>query len=297
MFKHKGINFVILFFLVSAGNVYGENKQSLRIVTSFSILEDLTKTLGGERVDVVNLVARNADAHMYRPKPSDAVAIASADLIIFNGLAFEGWMDRLLANSGEKKTQLIASGGVDVISSDNEVDPHAWQSFKNIRIYVKNIAETLISSMPEYEKEFLVRKQKYLDQLELLERELSDELAKIPADKRIVVTSHDAFGYLGREFDIQFLAPHGVNLEVEASAADVAAVINLIRKQNVTALFVENINDTRLLNRISEETGVGIGGRLYSDALGETDSPANTYLNMMRYNIESLVSALSPSKK
>ena len=282
--------FLCLLFLV---NIASANESSIRVVTSFSILEDLVKELGGQYVNVVNLVDRNSDAHTYQPKPSDAVAISKADLVIFNGLGFEGWIPRLIKNSGYKNKQIIASKGVDAIKNGKETDPHAWQSFHNIRLYVQNISQMLIQLRPQYSEVLTKRQQKYLDSLNDLEINLKEQLVKIPVSKRIVVTSHDAFGYLGREFKIQFLAPLGLSLEVEASAEDVATIIDQIREQNVKALFVENINNPRLLELISAETNVAIGGRLYSDALSEVKGPAGTYLKMMRHNIESLITVLS----
>ena len=283
-----------LYFLCAIlflANAASANDSSLRVVTSFSILEDLVKELGGESVNVVNLVGRNSDAHMYQPKPSDAIAIANADLVIFNGLEFEGWIMRLIKNSGYKNKQLIASKGVVAVRNGDEIDPHAWQSFHNIRAYIQNITHTLISLRPDHANEFTLRQKKYLHALNKLEQRLVEKMSMIPPNKRVVVTSHDAFGYLGREFDIRFLTPLGLSLDVEASAEDVASVIDQIRKQNVKALCVENINNPRLLQRIAAETNIGIAGRLYSDALSEVGGPADTYLNMMEHNVESLISA------
>lgn len=279
----------------TAANTARADDSRLRVVTSFSILQDLVRTLGGEHVSVVNLVGENSDAHTYQPKPSDAIAIASADLVVFNGLAFEGWMARLIENSGYKNQQLIASLGVDAITRGEESDPHAWQSFHNIRVYIHNITRTLVALRPRHAEELAQRQRRYLNALNALERRLIERIAGIPVKQRIVVTSHDAFGYLGREFDIQFLAPLGLSIEVEASAADVSAIMDQIRKRRVKALFVENINDPRLLQRIAAETGVAIGGRLYSDALSEAHGPAGTYLDMMRHNVESLISAFNPA--
>ena len=284
------LTFLCLLFLA---NTVSANDSSIRVVTSFSILEDLVKELGGQYVSVVNLVGRNSDAHMYQPKPSDAVAIAKADLVVFNGLGFEGWIPRLIKNSGYKNRQIIASRGVDAIKNGKEIDPHAWQSFHNIRLYIQNISQMLIQLRPQHVEALTKRQQKYLDSVSNLEQRLKKQFASIPPNKRIVVTSHDAFGYLGREFKIQFLAPLGLSLEVEASAEDVAAIIDQIREQSVKALFVENINNPRLLELISAETNVAIGGRLYSDALSEVKGPAGTYLKMMRHNIESLITVLS----
>jgi zinc/manganese transport system substrate-binding protein len=279
--------------LVCLMNTVSASESSIRVVTSFSILEDLVNTLGGEHVVVANLVDRNQDAHTYQPKPSDAVAIAKADLVVFNGLAFEGWITRLIKNSGYKNKQLIASDGVNAINHGEEIDPHAWQSFDNIRVYIQNITHTLITLRPQHKDDFTQRQQQYLNTLNALENSLLKELADIPRNKRIVVTSHDAFGYLEREFDIRFLAPLGLSVEVEASAQDVANVIDQIREQNVKTLFVENINSSRLLERIASETNAVIGGRLYSDALSDVEGPAETYLKMMQHNVSALITAFN----
>lgn len=289
MIKLKAVFIVLLL----TSNFISAKESTISVVTSFSILEDLVNELGGEHVSVVNLVDRDSDAHMYQPKPSDAVAISKADLVVFNGLEFEGWIARLLKNSNYKNKQIIATKGVKPLTLDGEIDPHAWQSFTNIHMYIKNITSALIDLKPEHADDFTELQKKYVSALNSLESQLMDEFKKIPNDNRIVVTSHDAFGYLGRELDIEFLAPVGVNMEVDASAEDVAKVIDQIREQNVKAIFVENITNPRLLERISAETDVAIGGSLYSDALGEVGGPAGTYFNMMKHNIESLVTAFS----
>ncbi len=290
MLKNPSSVLKSLFWLLLciAHSVSAEN-SAIRVVTSFSILNDLVNELGGNHVSVANLVGRNSDAHMYQPKPSDAVAIANADLVVFNGLGFEGWITRLIENSGYQNAQLIASEGVNAIENSGEVDPHAWQSFKNIRVYLHNITQSLITLRPDHADEFQERHNKYLAALRALEDSLIKEMARIDENKRIVVTSHDSFGYLGRELNIRFLAPLGLSLEDEASAEDVAIIIDQIREQDVQAIFVGNINNPRLLELIAAETQVAIGGRLYSDALSEVDGPANTYLRMMQHNIESLI--------
>jgi len=291
MYKLRLLQLAIL-LLLSGFPIFAKDAQ-FKIVTSFTILEDLVLELGGDRVSVTNLVPRNSDAHIYSPKPSDAVAISNADLIIFNGLGFEGWIFRLIKDSDKEKNYLISSDGINSLNRFNEIDPHAWQSFKNIRIYIDNISGELINLMPEYEKYFVLRRNNYLKKISELEINLSNQLSNIPIKKRIVITSHDAFGYLGREFNIQFLAPLGLSLDAEASAEDVANIINQIKEKKVTALFMENINNPKLLKMISLESGIPLGGKLYSDALGEIDGPAGTYIDMMSHNVKSLIEAFN----
>lgn len=291
MLKLRFLQLVIL-FLLNGLPIFAKD-EPLKIVTSFTILEDLVLELGGSRVSVTNLVPRNSDAHIYSPKPSDSIAISNADLVIFNGLGFEGWILRLIKDSGKKKNYLISSDGINLLNQSNEIDPHAWQSFKNIRIYIDNISRELINLMPEHEKYFVLRRNDYLKKLSKLEINLNDQLSHIPIHKRIVITSHDAFGYLGREFNIQFLAPLGLSIDAEASAEDAADIINQVKEKEVTALFLENIDNPKLLKMISLESGIPISGKLYSDALSEIDGPAGTYLDMMRHNLKSLIKAFN----
>ena len=291
MLKLRLLQLVIL-LLLNGFPILAKDQQ-FKIVTSFTILEDLVLELGGSRVSVTNLVPRNSDAHIYSPKPSDSIAISNADLVIFNGLGFEGWIYRLIKDSGKEKNYLISSDGINLLNQSNEIDPHAWQSFKNIRIYIDNISRGLINLMPKHEKYFVLRKNDYLKKLSELEINLNDQLSHIPIHKRIVITSHDAFGYLGREFNIQFLAPLGLSLDAEASAEDAADIINQIKEKEVTALFLENIDNPKLLKMISLESGIPISGKLYSDALSEIDGPAGTYLDMMRHNLKSLIKAFN----
>ena len=296
MLKLRSLQLVIL-ILLNGFPIFAEEDRSFEIVTSFSILENLVSELGGSRVSVTNLVPRNSDAHIYSPKPSDSIAISNADLVIFNGLGFEGWIFRLIKDLDKEKNYLISSDGINSLNRFNQIDPHAWQSFKNIRIYIDNISGELINLMPEHEKYFVLRRDDYLKKLSELEINLNDQLRHIPIHKRIVITGHDAFGYLGREFNIQFLAPLGLSLDAEASAEDVADIINQIKEKKVTALFLENINNPKLLKAISLESGIPIDGVLYSDSLSKIDGPAGTYLEMMRHNVKSLIEAFNSQKK
>ena len=271
--------------------VLADNDTAIKVVTSFTILQNLVEELGGTKVEIINLVAANSDAHIYSPKPSDAVAIANADLVVMNGLGFEGWMSRLIENNATPGKKLVASRGINPLFIDGEADPHAWQSFKNIKQYIFNITQALIDIKPQYRIEFTQLNQAYMQSLNRLNTELAQQLNSIPEAQRVVVTSHDAFNYLGDEFNISFIAPAGINTDIEPSASDVAKLIGQIKAQNIKALFVENISNPRLLEQIGTETNVAIGGSLYSDALTDIHGPAATYLDMMKYNIESLVEA------
>jgi zinc/manganese transport system substrate-binding protein len=281
--------------------------EPVGVIASFSILGDLVARVGGEHVTVTTLVGPNGDAHVYEPTPADARNTAAAELVIVNGLGFEGWLDRLVQASGYKGTVAVASTGVEPIAMGEEehkeagdhhhegVDPHAWQSVANTEIYVKNIAEALCASDAADCSAFRASAAAYTDELKALDAQIKAGFARIPDERRKVITSHDAFGYFAKTYGIEVLAPQGVSTESEASAADVANLIRQIRAEGVTALFVENISDPRLIEQIARETGARPGGELYSDALSGPDGPAPTYVEMMRHNAGLMQAAMQGS--
>jgi len=272
-------------------------QEKLKVVATFSILSDLVKNVGGDRVDARTLVGPNGDAHVYQPSPSDAKTLADAKVVFVNGLGFEGWMERLIKASGSKAPVVTATKGVKPRKSDDEhshggADPHAWQSVANAKIYVANIRDGLSAADPAGKASYEARAAAYLAQLDALDAEVKAAIDRIPADRRRIITTHDAFGYFAAAYGVSFIAPQGVSTESEVSAKDVAKIITQIRKQRIPAVFLENVTDDRLLKRIGAESGARIGGTLYSDALTDGQGAAPTYLDMMRHNVKQLAQAL-----
>jgi zinc/manganese transport system substrate-binding protein len=275
--------------------------EPVPVVASFSILADLVRQVGGERVVVKALVGPNGDGHVYQPSPADAKALAAAKLVVINGLGFEGWIPRLVKASGTKAPMVTASEGVSALTMQEEegsqrrtvTDPHAWQDIANVRLYVAAIRDGLKAADPDGAAAYDANAARYLAALDALDGDVRTAIAKLPADRRRIITTHDAFGYFGRAYGFQFIAPQGVSTETEASARDVARIIRQIRAERIPAVFLENVSDPRLMDRIARETGARIGGRLYSDALSEPGGPAGTYIDMMRTNIRELNAALS----
>lgn len=266
--------------------------EKLNVVASFSILADFVRNVGADRVNLTTLVGANSDVHVYTPAPSDAKRIADAKLVIVNGLGLEGWMPRLVQSSGSKALVVTASAGITPLKLGSDADPHAWQSIPNARIYVTNIGNALATASPDDAEFFRTQTKAYLEKLETLDREVRETIAKIPADRRKVISTHDAFGYFAAEYGIQFIAPLGVSTETEPSARDIAAIISQIRAAKIPAVFLENISDDRLIRRIAAETGAKVGGTLISDGLTGEKGPAPTYIDMVRHNIKALTSAL-----
>ena len=265
----------------------------LPVVASFSILADLVRNVGGDRVDVTALVGPNGDAHVYEPAPADAKKIAAAKLLIINGLGLEGWLPRLVQAAGGKATVVTATSGIAPLRKGSDADPHAWQSVVNAKAYVANIRDALVAVAPDDTEIFRANASAYLAKLDALDREVREAIATIPENHRKVISTHDAFGYFAVAYGIAFVAPLGVSTESEASARDVAGIISQIKTAKIPAIFLENISDPRLIQRIAAETGAKIGGTLYSDSLTGEKGDAPTYIDMVRHNIKALTSALA----
>ncbi len=280
--------------------------EALPVVASFSILGDLTQQIGGDRVQLYTLVSPAADAHVYQPTPADAKTLSRAKLVIVNGLGFEGWIDRLIQSSGYRGKLVVASQGINTIRQARangdrhaqhdhagDLDPHAWQDLANARRYVLNITAALADADPANRSYYQANATRLNQQIERLDGEIRATFNALPAERRKVVTSHDAFAYFGRAYGIRFIAPVGISTDAEPSAGEVGAIIRQIRQERMRAMFIENITDPRLLERISRESGARIGGTLYSDSLGKPGSPADSYLGMMRQNAKTLSTALT----
>jgi zinc/manganese transport system substrate-binding protein len=278
----------------------GQNKTQdrPRAVATFSILGDFVRNVGREQVELATLVGPNGDVHVYAPTPGDVKTIAAANIVFVNGLGLEGWIDRLIAASATHAPVVVASRGIGprsgARSRDQAVsDPHAWQSLANAKLYVGNIRDGLIAVDAAGKAIFEANATSYLAKLDALDGEIKTEIAAIPPARRKVITAHSAFDYFGDAYGIAFIAPEGLSTEAEPSARDVAKLIEQIRRENVPALFLENVADSRLLERIAAETGVRIGGKLYSDALSPPDGPAASYIAMMRSNARELTRVLT----
>lgn len=264
----------------------------LKVVTSFSILADFVRQVGGDKVNVASLVGPDSDVHVYTPTPHDAKDVGAAQLLIVNGLGLEGWLPRLQQASGSKAPIVVATQGITPRKRGSDADPHAWQSVGNAKVYVKNIRDALVAADPADAEVFKANAERYLGELDALDREVRAEIDKIPAERRKVISTHDAFGYFADAYGVAFIAPLGVSTETEPSARDVAEIIRQVKKAGIPAVFLENFNDDRLVGRIAAETGAKIGGTLYSDALSEEKGPVPTYIAMVRHNIRALTSAL-----
>ena len=279
--------------------------QPLPVVASFSIIADLVRVVGGSHVEVTSLVGPNTDAHVFDPTPADAKRLANAKLVVTNGLGFEGWMERLIKSSGYRGPVIVASRGVKTIqevsghshqhghSHSHAADPHAWQNPVNVKQYVNNIRLALAAAKPEAADEFERRAASYSRELDALDQSIRDRLKTVPVAQRRIITSHDAFGYFAAAYNVRFYPLQGLSTGSEPSAADVVRIIDQIKKNKVTAIFIENISDSRVLERLTKESGARIGGTLYADALSEPGGAVDTYLKMITHNANAIVDSFA----
>lgn len=302
--KRNAITSLIAIVLAGACGPALAQETKVPVVATFSILGDFVREVGGDRVDLTVLVGPGSDAHVYAPAPGDAKKLAGAKLVVQNGLGFEGWIGRLIKASNTGARIVVASRGVKPIKAPQghdhghghghgeASDPHAWQSVGNAILYVNNIRDGLIAVDPAGKDVYTVNAAAYAGKLETLEREVREAIAKIPQPNRKVITNHDAFGYLAAAYGLRFIAPQGISTDAAPSAQAVARIIRQIQQEKIPAVFVENIADTRLAERIAKESGAKLGGTLYSDQLSPPGGPAGTYIDMVRHNIRELTAAL-----
>ena len=282
-------------FLISTSSWAAE---PLPVTASFSILGDLVRVVGGNRVSVTTLVGPNEDAHVFEPMPSDAKSILHSKLLVINGLGFEPWAQKLAQSAGYKGALLLATQGIKArnmtahAGHDKEADPHAWQNPANVIIYVRNIAQSLTQLDPAGAATYQRNSDAYIAELVALDNWAKAQFATLPRDKRKVITPHDAFGYFAEHYQVTFLAPQGLSTNAEPSAKQVAQLIRQIKREKIKAVFVENMSNPKLLAQISTDAGVTLGSKLYVDALsGLTDSGAS-YLKMMQHNVAQLVTGM-----
>jgi zinc/manganese transport system substrate-binding protein len=298
---------ILVFFLalcIAASATAARAEKKVKVIASFSILGDMVRNVGGDRVEVTTLVGPNGDAHVYQPTPAAAKAIGGANLVVVNGLGFEGWMDRLIQTSGYRGPVVVATRGIKPremaqeeepgpgAKHEHQDDPHAWQDLSNGLLYVDNIAQGLSSvdaaGAPVYQANAAAYKGKLID----LDQWVKSEFAGIPKPKRRLITSHDALGYFGAAYGITILSSMGVSTESEPSAGGIARLIKQIRKEKITAVFIENVTDPRLMEQVAKESGATLGGELYSDALSKPGEAAPTYIDMFKNNVTKIMAAM-----
>ncbi len=269
----------------------------LKAVASITIIADMVHEVGGDLVEVSSIVGPNGDAHSYEAKPRDSKTLNEAEIVFINGLGLDPWIERLTTSSGFKGPLAVVTKGIKTHQFDEDgkhvTDPHAWQDLSNGQIYVTNIAKALCEVDAADCPTFNANASAYNAKLAVLDAELKTKFSAVPEPNRQVVTTHDAFGYFAIAYGVRFLAPEGFATEAEPSAAAIAKLVRQIKHDNIKALFFENMSDNRVIEAIAAETGVHAGPPLYADALSKPDEPGATYLQMFKYDSQTLLAAMT----
>lgn len=320
-----------LSFILLAGALSSVQAQPLKAVATFSIVGDWVANVGGDEIELVVLVGPDADSHGYEPTPRDMLAIAGADIVFENGLGFETWLDALYDASGSRAQRVVVTQGVDPIAAaesgaqhdhhhedhdhdpdhdhdhdhhhedhgheghdHGEFDPHTWHDVRNAVIAVELIRDALAEADPANAASYSANAASYLEELEALDALVSLEASRLPEQRRKLVTNHHSMGYFARAYGFEVigtLLPLSTDVG-EAAAGDMSALVDAIRAAGIPALFVENVANSSLIERIAAEAGVTVAPSLYTDALGAPGSAGDTYLNMFRHNLAVISAAL-----
>jgi zinc/manganese transport system substrate-binding protein len=276
------------------------SNAKLNVVATFSILGDLVQAVAGDNIQLHTLVGPDGDTHTYEPIPADGVALAQANLIFENGLGFEIWLDKLYTAAGSKARRVMVTTGVTpgkiaIGDAVGETDPHAWHDVTYSMGMVNIIRDTLAAQDPAHAATYQSNAAAYLKQLQDLDGYIQQQSNSLPAERRKLVTNHDALGYFARRYGFQVIGDVLGSVSTEASqpsAAEIAKLIDEIKSANVPAIFTENIENSAVINQVAQEAGVKVGPPLYTDALGKPGTTGDSYLKMMRYNIDTIVAAL-----
>lgn len=279
----------ILFFYPLKG------QEKYKVLATTSIFSDMAKNIASDRVEVQSIVPIGSDPHLYEPTPNDVQAVRAADLILMNGLGFEGWLKKLIDNSGTSAKIVIITTGIEAIqnlSYKNTADPHAWMNVQNGLIYIENIKNALVELDPIGKLEYEFNYGVYKEQLEALDNYVIKRISEIPENQRFLITSHDAFQYYGRRYGLTLEPVLGVSTEAEVQTADIRRIISVIRKNKIPTVFIETTVNPKLLQQVATDIDVSIGGSLFSDSIGDSTSPAPSYYDMIKYNTDTIVEAL-----
>jgi zinc/manganese transport system substrate-binding protein len=289
-----------LFLIVFCCSVFALQAQDKPVVlATASMISDMASNIFGDKADVQMIVPLGGDPHLFEPTPNAAKKVNEADLILMNGLTFEGWLTELVENSGTKAETVRVTEGLKAITSDvytNATDPHAWMDVSNAILYAENIMKAAKELIPNEAAYFDERFNKYKAELEATDKYIIEKIQSIPAKQRVLITSHDAFQYYGKKYGIQLKSSMGTSTDADVQTSDMIALQKVITETGVPAIFVESTVNPKLMEQLAKDNGIVIGGELFADSLGDKESGADTYIKMMKQNTDVITEALSREK-
>ena len=307
----KKLGFLSLIFMLAVGlfacsnaNKNSNTSEKLKVVATNSIIADITKNIAGDKIDLHSIVPVGQDPHEYEPLPDDVKKTSQADLIFYNGINLEtggnAWFTKLVQNAKkeENKDYYAVSDGVEVIylegqNEKGKEDPHAWLNIENGVIYAKNIAKQLIAKDPKNQETYEKNLAAYVEKLEALDKDAKQRIAKIPEEKRLIVTSEGCFKYFSKAYDIKSAYIWEINTEEEGTPEQIANLVRQLRASKVPSLFVESSVDDRPMKTVSQETGLPIFSTIFTDSIAEAGKDGDSYYSMMKWNLDKIIEGLS----
>jgi iron/zinc/copper transport system substrate-binding protein len=277
--------------------------EKLKVVTTYSILYDIAKQIGGNKIEIHSMVPIGANPHEYDPLPKDVMKMTDAQVVFYNGLNLEegnSWFKKLLETSGKsgkdapvyRVSQGITPIYLETKGLEKEPDPHAWMNIQNGIQYAVNIKNALIKEDPKNKTVYTANAEKYIQQLQNLHNETIQRISQIPEGKKYLITSEGAFKYFGKAYNIHTGYIWEINSDNQGTPEQIQQVVKQIESNKIPALFVETSVDKRSMETVSKETHVPIAGTIFTDSLGKTGSEGDTYLEMMKWNINTIVNGL-----
>ncbi|WP_019377618.1 metal ABC transporter substrate-binding protein [Virgibacillus halodenitrificans] len=313
MKKSLLVLFLTAIFLIAGCSSGGDNASKdvkakddgkLQIVATYSVIYDIVQNVTGDIADVYSLVPIGTDPHAYEPLPEDVQLTSDADMIFYNGFNLESgnsWFANMIETAGKSdedapvyrltegvEPQLLRSG-----AHQGEEDPHAWLAVENGIKYTENVKKALVEVDPDNKETYEKNAEEYIEKLEALDKEIETKAAEIPKEKRVLVTSEGAFKYFSAAYDFEAAYIWEINAENEGTPDQIREVVDIIREREIPGLFVETSIDPRSMETVSNETGVPIIGKIFTDSLGKEGEDGDTYIKMIEWNMDMIIKGLT----
>lgn len=270
-----------------------KEKDGLEIITSFSVLDDIISNVIGDRGTVSYIIPIGEEPHEYEPVPSDYRKVSDSDVFYVNGLDLEEWLESVVSNVTDTDIVSLSDGVTPIpLVGDDEADPHAWLSPKNVIIYVENLVADLVARDPDGEEIYRQNADAYIQELQELDTWIKEQVQLIPQEQRVIILSENAFKYFGKDYDFHTDGIWEINSLEEGTPQQFARLAEIIKERNVPAVFVETTVDKRYMETVSKEAGVSIAGEVYTDAVGKEGSGAETLIKMIMHNVNIFVEGL-----